>query len=201
MMTSPFMRQQKLITMNITLYGPPIRYLFYRQGNYTCIIPTSSLEHPASSAARRALYVADMKTMNGRNAHSATVHQWIIAECNRSHPLSAQPPTNMIFVDVNNGQVLDEIPSSHLQPEASVDYDSEEQRAADVTHANSIAPNGTAHIALEIPSSRLQLKVSREETGCQGSTPFNSCLTRFIQQLIDQITIAMYSHIFSSNPI
>lgn len=91
----------------------------------------------------------------------------------------------MIFVDANNGQVLDEITSSHPQPEASVDYDSEEQRAADVTHASSIAPNGTAHIALVIPSSRLQLKVSREETECQGSTPFNSYLARFIQYLID----------------
>lgn len=185
MTTSQFVCQQKLITMNTTLCGLPIRYLFYRQGNYTCIIPTSSLEHPASSAARRALYVADMRVMNGRNAYSATFHQWVIAECNRSHPLSAQPATNMIFVDVNNRQVLDEILSSHLQPEASVDYDSEEQRAADVTHATSIAPNGTAHIALEIPSSRLQLKVSREETECQGSTPFYSCLARFIQSPID----------------
>lgn len=42
--------------------------------------------------------------VNKKNGYSSMIHRWVIDECQRSHRQTAEPATNMIFVDVVDGQ-------------------------------------------------------------------------------------------------
>ncbi|KAK0758564.1 hypothetical protein N5P37_008963 [Trichoderma harzianum] len=54
--------------------------------------------------ARGALYVSDIKTVNKKNGYSSMIYRWVIDKYQRSHRQTAEPATNMIFVDVVDGQ-------------------------------------------------------------------------------------------------
>lgn len=56
--------------------------------------------------ARGCLYVTDMRTANKRNGYSTMINEWLKKECSISHMQTAEPSTNIVFVNISDGTKL-----------------------------------------------------------------------------------------------